>query len=66
MVIIAPLRQRLRVEAFVARIVVNDRDTALLTEPLVVGGDVRGRVAQLDLPRQDRDGQGSAMVDKMG
>jgi len=47
--IIAPLRQRLRVEAFVARIVGNDRDTALLTEPLVVGADIIGRVSEVNL-----------------
>ena len=33
---------------------------------MVVGGDIIGRVPQLHLPRQDRDGEGGAMVNEMG
>jgi hypothetical protein len=54
--IIAPIDECLGVEVFVARVIGKDRDTPLLTKPLVVGGDIIGRISQLHLPRQDRDG----------
>ena len=40
-------------------------DAALVVHPVVVGGDVIGRVAQLHLPRQDRDSEGGAMRNEM-
>ena len=50
----------------VAAVVGKDRDRALLMKPLVVGGDIIGRVPQVDLPRQDRDSESGAMLDELG
>jgi hypothetical protein len=48
----------------VARVIGKDRNAALVVQPLVVGGNVMGRVPQVDLPRQYRDSEGGAMLDE--
>ena len=64
--IIAPVHEGLRIEVLVARVIGKDRDAAVVVKPVVVGGDVIGRVPQVDLPRQDWDSEGGAMLDELG
>ncbi len=64
--IVPPLDERLGGEIFVAWIVGKDRKTTAVTSPLRVGADIIGRVPQLHLPWQDRQGKGSAMRDEVG
>src|SRR5712691_7565550 len=63
--IIAPIHEGLWIEVLVSRVIVKDRNAALVVQPVVVGGDVIGRVPQLDLPRQYRDSEGGAMLDEL-
>jgi len=47
--IIAPVHEGRRIAVLVSRVRGKDRDAALVVHPVVVGGDVIGRVPQLDL-----------------
>src|SRR5262249_8370845 len=64
--IIATLDKGLRSEVLVAPVIVEDCDTATVVNPVVVRGDVIGRVPQLHLPRQDWHSQSGAVRDELG
>src|SRR5712691_11808115 len=64
--IIAPVHERRWIEVLVSPVVIKDRDSTPGVHPEVVGDDIIGGVSQLDLPRSDRHGQGSAMANKLG
>lgn len=49
----------------ISRVVVKDRDAPVLMHPVVVVYLIIGRVPQLDLPGQDRHGQGAAMANEL-
>jgi len=48
--IVPSVQQGGRIDVFVAPVRGKDGDGAMLMQPLVVGGDVMGRVPQVDLP----------------
>jgi hypothetical protein len=64
--IIAPVHEGRRIEVLVARVIGEDRDATMVVKPEIIGSDVIGCVPQGDLPRQDWDREGGAMLDELG
>ena len=64
--IVTSIQQRGLIEMLVAPVVGKDGDGAMVVQPLVVGGDIIGRIPQLDLPGPHRHGEFAAMRDELG